>query len=374
MGGAALLAGGKFLYMFFYLMVLVFLIPYLRLRRNLFKIKGDIKVSSSHGEVGQKLAVAYKVVNSPAGRFPYLELKGILGASLQEEEDGKLISLEEGGSAVFQREVLCTRRGIYDLASLTVKTGDPFGFFTIERPLCTGQEIKIYPRLRDYAEIVLPAKQHFGDLSVQDKQFEDYSQVSDLRAWQDGDSIKRIHWKQSASHDQVIVKNFVLQGDASLTIFIDMEAKNYRRDHGHRFEDLAVEVAASFIYFSLQENLPLRVFSEPALRDGMSGRHVSDYREIMDRVISLSPAGQAGFSTYVHSQSYYLTPKSSLYLITPALSLSDAAVFLGLKQRGFYQVLFYLTLQGLTPREAALLDKVKEAGINIHVLHFPEGL
>ncbi len=360
--------------MFFYLMVLVFLLPYSRLRRNLLKLKGDINVSSSHGEVGQQLSVTYKVVNSPAGRFPYLELTGILGTSFQEEEDGMLISLEEGGSAVFQREVLCTRRGIYDLASLTVKTGDPFGLFTIERPLCTGQEIRIYPRLRDYTEIILPAKQHFGDLSVKDKQFEDYSQVSDLRAWQDGDSIKRIHWKQSARHDQVIVKNFALQGDASLTIFIDMEAKNYRRDHGHRLEDLAVEVAASFIYFSLRENLPLRVFSEPSLRDGLSGRYLRDYREIMDRIISLSPAGKEGFSTYVHNQSYYLMPKSSLYLITPALSLTDAAVFLGLKQRGFHQVLFYLSLQSLTPREAALLDKVKEAGINIHVLHSLEGL
>lgn len=373
LGGSSLLAGGRFPYMFFYLAVLLFLIPYGVLQRNLARLTGDIEVSSPYGEVGEKLSVQYKVTNSPTATFFYLELTGIIGSSLKERTAGKIISLEGGETAYFQREVLCARRGIYDLAAFKVKTGDPFGLFIMERPLGSGKKIKIYPRLKDYPAAFLPAKQHFGDLLVKDNQFEDYSQVSNLRAWQDGDSIKRIHWKQSARHDEVVVKNFALRGDASLIIFVDMAAKSYRHDHGHRLEDLAVEVAASIVHFGLQKNLFLRVFSEPGLTAGLPGRHFRDYRGIMDRVIDLAPTGNGGFFAYVHRQSYYLTPKSSLYLITPALTLEDAAVLLGLQQRGFNQVLFYLALQSPTSREEPLLDKLKEAGINVHVLPAGEG-
>lgn len=369
LAAAALLAGGKFPYLFFYLAVLILLIPYLWLRMSLRKLRGDIEVSSSYGEVGQTLTVDYKVDNSPSGRFPYLELTNIIGGSFSAPEENKLVTLEAGEAAIYRREVKCTRRGKYDIKTFQVKTGDPFGVFKLARPLATGKEINVYPRLKVYPEVTLPARQHFGSLAVRDKQFENYSQVSDLREWQDSDSVKKIHWKQSARHNNLVVKNFERKADASLNIFLDMLNKSYRHDKNHALEDLAVEAAASLIYLSLKENVPVQVFSEPLPGGRLHGRHLRDYRGIMDSIITLSPRGKRAFAAYVNSYTYYLSPNSSLYLFTPLFSLTDAALLLRLRQRGFFPVLFYIAFFDQEPDESNVIDKVKEAGIKVHTLH-----
>ncbi|MBS4022863.1 MAG: DUF58 domain-containing protein [Dethiobacter sp.] len=372
-GSAALLAGGKLPYMFFYLTVLAFTIPFLMLRKSLSRLTGDIQLSSLYGEVGQSLKVRYRVINSETGSFPYLELGGVIGSpTLQFREEREVINIGPGEVVQFEREVLCARRGKYDINSLTVKSGDPFGFFQLEKSLAAGKEIKVYPRLKDYSPINLPPVQHIGDSVVKGSIFENYSQVSDLREWQDGDNIKKIHWKQSARQNDIIVKNFERRGDGSLTIFVDMTENNYIKDRRRLLEDLALEVLTSLVYFNLRENLPLCVFCDSAQGSPFCGKNLGDYRSIMDRLISLAPEGQVPFASYVHNQSYYLNAKSSLYLITPSLTQADAAVLLGLKQKGFSQVLFYPALGELEQFDELTLKKVKEAGIRVHLLQASE--
>lgn len=373
LGTTALLAGGKFTYLFFYLALLLFLLPYLWLRLSLKHLTGNIEVSAAYAEVGQHLTVKYIIENSPSGRFPYLELTNMIGSSFQAPAEERIIGLEAGENAVYRREVLCTRRGKYDLKSFQVKTGDPFGFFQLTKPLAAGEEIKVYPRLRFFPEITLSARQHYGELPVRERHFEHFSQVSDLREWREGDSMKKVHWKQSARQDRIVVKNFEHQGDTTLNIFVDMCGTSYRHDSEHKLEDLAVETAASLLFFNLRENVPVEIFSEPVPAMRLYGRHPRDYREIMDRVISLAPRGKTAFSLFVHRWSYYLAPTSSLYLLTPRLELADAAVFLRLKQRGFFVVLFYLAPEEPGPREKSLLDKAEKAGIKVHILHPAEG-
>ena len=368
LGITALLAGGKFPCLFFYLLILLFLVPFVWLRISLKKLTGDIEVATAYTEVGQYLTVTYRIRNSNSGRFPYLEMTDIIGSSFQSPAEKEIICLEAGESATFTREVLCTRRGKYDLGSFQVKTGDPFGFFQLAKPLATGEKIKVYPRFKLFPETTPSARQHFGNLLVKEKLFENYSQMSELREWQEGDSIKRIHWKQSARHDHIVVKNFEKKGDTTLNIFIDMRGKNYRHDRDHHLEDLAVETAASFIYFNLRNYVPVKIFSEPLSTLSLQGRQSRDTWEIMDSIITLAPSGKTNFSLFVTNRSYYLAPTSSLYLITPQLNIDDAAVFLRLKQKGFYLILFYLAQGELTPGETTILNKVRDAGIKTQTL------
>ncbi len=372
LAGTALLAGGKFPYIFFYLTLFVFLVPYIRLSRGLKRLTGDIRVSAEYGQVGQPLAVDYRVQNPPGGAFLFLEMVSLPGAALPGARD-RVISLEGGDTAHYREEVRFSRRGIYDTGSFRVKTGDPFGIFTLEKSLAQGRTIKVYPHLKPFPGVTPPARQHFGDLPVKERQFENYSQVADLREWQEGDSVKRVHWKQTARQGRLVVKNYAHKGDAALNIFIDMGERSYRRDRGHLLEDLAVEAAASFVHENLKAGIFLQVFSQALPRGRLLGRHFRDYREIMDHLIALSPGEHGNFTAYVDSRSYYLTPRSSLYLLTPSLSLPGAAVYLNLKERGFSPALFYLALREPGPEERVILQRVKEAGVQVQILYASGG-
>ncbi len=364
---AVLLVGGKFPYLFFYLSIMVFLVPCLRLYQSLRKLSGEVQVSSAYAEVGQSLKVRYTITNSPSGRFPYLELQDVLG-SLPQATQREIVIIEPGQTAVFEREVSCTRRGRYDLKSLKVRTGDPFGFFQLEKPLAAGQEIRVYPKLKPFPAVSIPPWHHFGEAGVKNPAFESYSEIAGLREWRDGDSIKRIHWKQTAKTSEPVVKNFERKGDISSIVFLDMHKRSYRNDSRHRLEDLALEAAASFIHLNLHNNLPLSVFCAAAAESPLCGRTPGDYRRIMDHLIAVAPQGQDAFSSYVRRASYFLPPQSLLYLFTPVLDLADAAVFIDLKQRGFSPVLFYLTLGQPEPDVDSRLSHLKGAAVRIHLL------
>ena len=356
--------------MFLYLIGLSLLVPYWRLRKSLRNLKGDISVSSRKREVGQSFQIKYRIINSDSGSFPYLELANTIEGFQQETP---YIHLGPGEVKELTKDIYCRRRGIYDLKSLIVRTGDPFGFCQLEKPLAEGGEVKVYPRIRYFPEVALPTYQQVGERSVRNAVFENYNQLASLRDWQDGDSIKRIHWKQSARQDKVIVKNFERTADANISIFIDMHKNSYQHDHDHQLEDLVVELAASLVYSRLRENLTILLFSDAIPKSPIQGRRLRDYEKVMDQIIGLFPSQEGSFFAYLRKQSFYLQPDTSLYVITPSLILTDADVLFYLKRKGFSLVLFYLCCSEVEKDLQKTLTRIREAGIKVHVLHTSEG-
>ena len=369
----AILAGGKFLYLFFYLAFFLFIIPYAWLRISLNFLSGSVEVSSPYAEVGQSITVMYVIKNHPYGRFPYLELTSILDLASTTKTQSKIVCIEAGEQVTYSFDIPCRRRGKYDLKSFRVKTGDPFGIFQLSKILAADQEITVYPRLRSLPILHPLAHQNFGNLAVSNRQFEDYSQVSDLRNWHAGDSKKKIHWKQSARQDRLLVKNYDQKGDATLNIFIDMAAKGYDYDKDRLLEDLAVETAASLVFHNLKTRIAVEVFSQLFSQHSLVGAQLRDFWAIMDQVVTLEATAAKPFHHFVIDCSYYLAPNSSLYLITPLLDPPAATNFLKLRLKGFNLVLLYLCNEYLAQERIRLIESLREAGIRVLLLSSAPG-
>lgn len=361
----AVLAGGKFLYLFFYLAFFLFIIPYIWLWISLNRLHGRVEVSASYVEVGQTLTVKYLIDNHLAGRFPYLELTSLLDLSSTVTSQSRIVCIRAGEAASFSFNVNCRRRGKYDLQSFSVKTGDPFGIFQLSKTLAADQVINVYPRLQPLPLLNPLAHQNFGNLAVSNRQFENYSQIADLRRWQAGDSKKKIHWKQSARHEMLLVKNYDQKGDATLNIFIDMAAASYGTDRQLLLEDLAVETAASLIFHNLKHSIAVEVFSQPFPRRSLVGSQPHDFWVVMDQVVTLAALEAEPFHHFVSGCSYYLAPNSALYLVTPQLEPTVAAFILALRLKGFNLVLLYLYLEEPAPETIKLLASLREAGVRV---------
>src|SRR5690554_4368891 len=104
---AALLAGGRFLYMFLYLLFFVVAVPYWRLKRSLASLTGEITVSERTREVGQSFSVTYRIINSEKGHFPYLELANTLE---EFTEDTRYVYVRPGGVKEVSKKIVCKRR------------------------------------------------------------------------------------------------------------------------------------------------------------------------------------------------------------------------------------------------------------------------
>jgi uncharacterized protein (DUF58 family) len=369
----AILTGGKFLYLFLYFALFLFIIPYSWLRISLNRLKGRVEVPSSRAEVGQYITVKYVIKNHSSGRFPYLELSSFLDLASSAKTESKIVCIEAGEQVSYSFDIYCRRRGKYDLKSFRVKTGDPFGNFQLSKTLAADQEITVYPRLRSLPTLNPLAHQNFGKLAVSNRQFENYSQVSDLRNWHAGDSKKKIHWKQSARQERLLVKNYDQKGDATLNIFIDMAANGYDYDKNNLLEDLAVETAASLLFHNLKVSTAVEVFSQSFSRHSLVGTQLRDFWTIMDQVVTLKKAAAKPFHNFVVDCSYYLAPNSSLYLITPQLDPLAAATFLKLRLKGFNLVLLNLCDEDLVQERIRLIESLREAGIRVLLLSSDPG-
>lgn len=366
LASAAILAGGKYLYFILYLMLLVIVIPWIRLKISLKSLSGSIEPESVYAEVGQTVTVRYLLKNHSSGRFPYLELAGSLDSSLQVGFKKRTVCLEAGEQAVFTVQFSCARKGIYALNSFQVKTGDPFGLFQLSKTLAAEKEIRVYPQVKPLSVMFPQARRHFGSLRAVGSQLENYSQYSDLREWRKGDSRKKIHWKQSARQDRLLVKNYEQKGDVKINILLDMAAKSYDHKRREALEDLAVDAAAALLAQNLKYSIPVEVFSQSLSSGSLAGQQPRDYWAIMDLIITVASSSKTAFDQFVKNCSYHLSAGSTLYLITPFVDHLVASGFVQLHYEGFQLFLLYLADEDPPAESVELIEKLREAGVRVY--------
>jgi len=68
-----------------------------------------------------------------------------------------------------------------------------------------------------------------------------------VREWQAGDSVRWVHWRSTARHRELVVRQFEQPGERQLAVLLDLwEPKEPQADHSQRVE-LAVSFAATLV-------------------------------------------------------------------------------------------------------------------------------
>ncbi|BBF41652.1 hypothetical protein lbkm_0332 [Lachnospiraceae bacterium KM106-2] len=112
--------------------------------------------------------------------------------------------------------------GVYTLSIRKLILSDFLGFFHITLHPCKHYQFTIYPDLIDIRIQNLDGSRFESDSSY----YPDHSQldpyeVNGIREYQDGDSLKQIHWKLSNKLDRYMVKEYSLPSYQMIQLFID---------------------------------------------------------------------------------------------------------------------------------------------------------
>ena len=123
---------------------------------------------------------------------------------------------KEGWAEV--RVVGPVRRGPVGVRGLTLKRGDPLGFFTHDSPSVEAELGLVLPRFT-----ALAARPHARELeaSVAAPRAGSGTEMFGVREYRPGDPLRRIHWRSSARHGELIVREFEPPGVHTLGIFCD---------------------------------------------------------------------------------------------------------------------------------------------------------
>jgi len=152
-----------------------------------------------------------------------------------------------------------TERGLYRFKNLSLNTRFPFGLFikTLTYPLL--DELMVYPKI----ESVFPSLDSFSsrkdEMEVNKKGHG--TTLYQLRNFQQGDDARAIHWKTSARHGRLLIRENETEEEKRVILVFDNRQGKESLQNTHLLFEKAVSQTASLAYYFIQKGYALELIT-----------------------------------------------------------------------------------------------------------------
>jgi len=249
---AAFSTGQPFLFYLLYLAILVVGGSYVLVRLGLTDLEAGYAVSQLHGHVGDRMRVTYTLRNG--SRMPKLWLEIHNPTTLPGGLPGRAITLPGRSERSWLIRMPLTRRGHFRIEPLHIRTGDPFGFFEAAATVGQGVSVVVYPRLEPIPAWRLPSAILEGSHASPVRTLQTTPLATSVRPYAPGDSMNRIHWKTTARHGEIQVKEFDLEQTADAWIIVDLQRGIGGGRGDESTTEAAIRAAAAIADRAIAEN------------------------------------------------------------------------------------------------------------------------
>ncbi len=330
---AAFSTGEAFLFYLLYLAILVIGGSYVLVRMGLSDLEAGYAVSQLHGHVGDQLRVTYTLRNG--SRIPKVWLEVHNPTTLPGALPGRAISLAGRRERSWLIRAPLTRRGHFRIEPLHIRTGDPFGFFEAAATVGQGVSVVVYPRLDPIPAWRLPSALLEGSHAAPERAMQTTPLATTVRPYAPGDSMNRIHWKSTARHGEIQVKEFELEQTADAWIVMDLQRSVQAGRGDESTTEAVVRVAAAIADKAIAENRAVgmtvsagRMVVLPADRGGRQ------HQKIMQLLAAVDSDGTAPLVETMVATVSRLRRGMTAVVITPSLDPSWVRPLANLRARG----------------------------------------
>ena len=252
-----------------------------------------------------------------------------------QDQEPPLFNVAARDSTRIAHVVRFLKRGVFKATSFTVQAIDPLGIFTFTKSFPCEGEIIVYPRPRRLDPLPLSGADRYGWQEFTITAPRGGSVEPDgVREYVPGDSLRRIHWRQTARTGRLAVLEFEESQSIQIAIYLDLAQGT---DTGKELEttlEYAVRFAASAAQQALRQGAGIRLlmptFDEAplAISAGAGGRGESHFLTILDTLARVKSTSNEPVEEALSHAASSLPPGSTLVVITPQSSkaLSNAVV------------------------------------------------
>jgi uncharacterized protein (DUF58 family) len=181
------------------------------------------------------------------------------------------------------------RRGVVGVGPLDVVVADPYGLVSVRSQGAPMTELTVYPRVDDVVPLPHTTSQdpHAGSdhPNAISRGGEDFYA---LRPYVKGDDLRRVHWRSTAHHDELMVRQEELPWQSRITVILDVR----RNTHTPASLELAVSAAASIVMASWKRRSLVRLVTTDGNDSGHAAGH-AHLEAVMEHlaVVERSSAG-----------------------------------------------------------------------------------
>lgn len=330
---AAFSSGLPFLFYLVYLAIFVVGGSYIITRLGLTDLEAGYAVSQLSGHVGDRLKVTYTVRNTSRVPKPWLEIHN--ATSLPAGLPGRALALGPRTERSWLVRTPLTRRGHFRIEPLQIRTGDPFGLFESSASVGAGVTAVVYPRIDALPLWRLPAANIDGSRATPERTLQTSPLATTVRPWAPGDAFNRIHWKSTARHGEIQVKEFELEQTADAWIVLDLERGPQRGSGDESTVEVAVRAAASIADKAIRENrsvgLTVNAHRLAQLQPDRGARQQLKIMQLLAAVDGdgATPLGEALIATIPR-----IRRGMTVVVISPSLDLDWVRPLAALRSRG----------------------------------------
>ena len=179
------------------------------------RVRCDRSLSTTSLFPGEQLIITTRLSNQKALPLPWLEVSqqtppGFLHPAREGETGAhtltRSLTMPWYSRLTWREPVTPEHRGYYTVPPLTITSGDILGLYPREMDAGVYEHVSVYPRLYPVRRLPLQRADATGDLTGRFSLQEDPTRMRGIREYQPRDGIRRVHWKASAHHRQLMVK------------------------------------------------------------------------------------------------------------------------------------------------------------------------
>jgi uncharacterized protein (DUF58 family) len=168
---------------------------------------------------------------------------------------GVALARVSGWSATeFEWEFVPDCRGEYPLQTPQISTGFPFGLRQAWRAATVAQTLLVWPHIIPLDTLLDAAETRPAEELFSDRRTGDSGDVAGTRLFRAGDSLRRVHWVQTARTGRMIVCERQAAVQSTVRVVFDSDPRLHRGEGKHRTLEWAVRIAASVCAAYHREN------------------------------------------------------------------------------------------------------------------------
>ncbi len=241
---------------------------------------------------------------------------------------------------------------------------DLLGMFTVEKlPQVQGGELIVLPLPFDVGALTYAA----GDSGTESmaRASEDVTSPADVRAYQPGDAMKKIHWKLSVRKQELMVRRFEAPVMPDALVLLDCSRPPKTADENAQLDlrDALLETAASVMQQNIQTEHPAKL--------PIHGDHPIELDRGMGLPVILEALARVDFSApdkfdrMLMLEMCRMRKVGSTVIISARLNSRMVDVMVAMRRMGPTMRLYLVTFDPDDPTKLPLISKLQSAGIEV---------
>jgi uncharacterized protein (DUF58 family) len=320
-------------YFLVYLAALVIGGAYVVARRGLGGLEAGAWLDRQQAAVGDVLQLTYSIRNRSRLPKPWLEVHS--PSTLPLPIPGRVVALAPMSARTWAARVPLTERGQFRIDPMVVRTGDPIGLFESAASVGGGTSLLVFPRVQLLPGWQVPPSPLEGSTSRAQRGPHATPLVTGVRPYTTGDAFNRIHWRSSARHQDLQVKEFDVEQTADVRIICDLERGRHAGHGPTATVETVVSAAAAIAAHALDQgrnvSLELVGFRRVVVPPDRGDRQ----RQKILALLAVSQAdGTVGLAELLVEAANHVRRGTVVVIITPSLERDWVPLAGHLRARG----------------------------------------